>query len=171
MRRIFLVTLMSIFLQSGSVWAIKLTDQEDLIQKEGPISRDRYVLGGVTGTVVGFGSGHAIVGKWKEMGWLYTLGETTFLAMMMVGYKKSIIDTFSTGFNGNFDGPNYGLMITGYLGFILVKGGEIYDIWNRPYEHNKTYKKVREKAEESAKFHLFPEIQPKKLALNLSLTF
>lgn len=171
MKWMFLLTILGIFLQSNSVWAIKLTDEEDAIQKEGLISRDRYILGGVTGTTLGFGTGHAIVGKWKEMGWLYTLGESAFLGMLMVGYKKSIIDTFNTGFNGNFDGPSYGLMITGYLGFFLTKMGETYDIWNRPHQHNKTYKKVQDKVGESASFHFFPEINPKKLALNFSLTF
>lgn len=171
MKWMILLIISGILLQSSSVWAIKLTDEEDAVQKEGPISRDRYILGGVTGTVVGFGSGHAIVGKWKEMGWLYTAGEVGFLGMLMVGYKKSIIDTFSTGFNGNFDGPSYGLMITGYLGFILTKLGETYDIWNRPYEHNKTYEKVQEKIMIADRVRLLPEIQPKKLALNLSLSF
>lgn len=167
----FIFIILTLLLQSNGAWAIKLTDEEDIIQKEGPISRDRYILGGVMGTTIGFGTGHAIVGKWKEMGWLYTLAETGFLGMMMIGYKKSIIDTVETGFNGNFDGPSYGLMITGYLGFFLTKMGETYDIWNRPHEHNKTYKKVQEKAEKSAELHLLPQIEPKKLALNLSLSF
>ena len=38
------------------------------------ISKETYVSGGLT-AIVGFGLGHAILGRYKEKGWIFTLSE------------------------------------------------------------------------------------------------
>lgn len=153
---------------STNLFAMQLTDQEDAIKRDGPISKKAYVAGGITGTVLGFGSGHAIVGKYKEMGWLYTVGEVGFLGLLAVGRKKSITDTVESGLNGNYDGSNYALMLTGYVGFFATKLGEIFDIWNRPYEHNKSYEKIQKKYYD---VFLFPTVDKEQMAMNLNIQF
>ena len=35
-----------------------------------PITQEKYVLGGTLGTLVGFGTGHALQGRWRHKGWI-----------------------------------------------------------------------------------------------------
>ncbi|MFZ4714541.1 MAG: hypothetical protein ACOYL6_12540 [Bacteriovoracaceae bacterium] len=150
--------------------AIEVEESDRAILEAGPVTRKKYVAGGITGTVLGFGAGHAMVGKWKEAGWYYTAAELGFLSLMMIGHKKSLSDTLSTGFNGNFDGSNYALMITGYVGFISARIGEIFDVWNRPYEHNLRYKELT-KDNPLAKIQFYPLVSPQNLGLGLAYAF
>jgi hypothetical protein len=153
----------------------KSLKEEDAIEDKaiieaGPIGQRQYITAGITGSILGFGSGHVLVGKWRESGWMYTAGEVGFLSLMVIGYKKSIGDTLSTGFNGNFDGSQYAVMITGYVGFISTKLGEIFDIWTRPYEHNQRYKELT-KDNPLAQIQLYPVVAPSKLGLGLAWNF
>ena len=157
-----------------SVKSKSLKEEEALedkaILEAGPIGQQKYIVSGVTGSVLGFGSGHLMLGKWQESGWMYTAGEVGFLSLMVIGYKKSIGDTISTGFNGNFDGSHYAVMITGYVGLISTKLGEIFDVWTRPYEHNQRYKELT-KDNPLAQMQLYPVISPSKLGLGLAWNF
>ena len=48
-----------------------------------PISKSNYLQGGVLGTVVGFGTGHAVQGRWQREGWKHTAwqaGVAAFIA-------------------------------------------------------------------------------------------
>ncbi len=163
--------------EPGSVEIIKtptdlpeLSPEDKAILSAGPITKKKYISGGILGSTVGFGTGHLIVGKWKESGWLYTVGEVGFLALMVGGYKKSLGDTLSTGFNGNFDGANTGLMLTGYVGFIATRIGEIFDIWARPKDHNRRYQELTND-NPLASIQIYPTIDAENLGLNFALQF
>ena len=66
---------------SGQSARTKKTTQDNKI---GPL---RYVAGGLLGTTIGFGSGHAIQGRWwSDYGWVFTVA--------------SIITGFQAGFRG-----------------------------------------------------------------------
>ena len=36
------------------------------------ISEGQYIMGGVFGTVIGYGIGHAMQGRWTKTGWIHT---------------------------------------------------------------------------------------------------
>ena len=39
-----------------------------------PLPAERFIAGGVTGTVLGLGIGHGVQGRWNEKGWIFLLG-------------------------------------------------------------------------------------------------
>lgn len=39
------------------------------------VTRDGYVFGGLVGSIAGFGIGHAVQGRYTDMGWIFTAGE------------------------------------------------------------------------------------------------
>jgi hypothetical protein len=48
-----------------------------------PLERNQYFVGGIIGTMTGFGLGQAIHGRYKKTGWIFTLGEgAPFLAVL-----------------------------------------------------------------------------------------
>jgi hypothetical protein len=59
-----------------------------LNQEEITPSMWRSVGGTLTGMVVGFGSGHAIQGRYKEKGWIFTLGEGVAIGGMIASASQ-----------------------------------------------------------------------------------
>lgn len=39
------------------------------------VSKDDYVVGGIVGSVVGFGIGHAVQSRYSDYGWVFSIGE------------------------------------------------------------------------------------------------
>ncbi len=171
MKFLYLI-LVTLFIFANTVSAEETFSPEDReILEEGLIDQQKYVTGGILGTVVGFGSGHGVIGKYKQVGWLYTASEVGFLGLMAVGYRKSVQDTFQAGVTGNFDGPNYGLMIVGYIGFISSRIGEIFDIWNRPFDHNRRHQELKDQEQSKPKALLLPTLDKNGPSLSLIYQF
>lgn len=164
----FILILFFIFAKAGLAQETFSPEDKEILE-EGIIDQRTYVTGGVVGSLVGFGTGHAVIGKYKQVGWLYTAAEAGFLGLMIVGHKKSVDETLRDGVSGDFDGSNYGLMIVGYVGFISSKIGEIFDIWNRPHEHNRRHQELLDRKQETKAF-LLPTLN-KQGAPGLSLVY
>ena len=63
-------------------------DQELIVDGEiGPVA---HIGGGLVATFVGFGVGHAVQGRWSERGWIFTVGETAGLGLMVYGLGKGL---------------------------------------------------------------------------------
>lgn len=50
-----------------------------------PVKFERYYAGALVGSVFGFGVGHAIQERYKEIGWVFTLGELSSLSVILAG--------------------------------------------------------------------------------------
>jgi hypothetical protein len=50
-----------------------------------PVEPELYYRGALIGTFIGFGVGHALQGRYKEIGWVFTVGELTSLAAAFAG--------------------------------------------------------------------------------------
>ena len=55
------------------------------------VSETNYYLGGVLGVLPGFGIGHAVQGRWKDKGWIFTAGELT-TAIGLIYFTMQAID-------------------------------------------------------------------------------
>lgn len=78
------------------------------------------------GTVVGFGSGHAIQGRYWEKGWIFTAGEVGSLLVLTSGCPSA-------------QPPDGGMpcALAGIAGFLTFKIGEMIIVW---IDHRRDYK-------------------------------
>jgi hypothetical protein len=110
------------------------------------LSTKRYVIGGITGSIVGFGVGHAIEHRYKsDRGWIFTAGEAGPIAIVAVG---SIVEWMADSCNGDTSSEHYEecknrdshyffsspQTVTAALSIALgFKIWEIVDLWNHPH--------------------------------------
>ena len=113
------------------------TSEESAILDRGEINGAAYVIGAILGTYpLGFGIGHAIQGRYKEMGYIFTIGELGSLGVMMAGGVQCV-GKWSGG--DSCDGT---LLTLGAVGFLGFKVWEIIDLWVTPLEINSRYRRV-----------------------------
>jgi hypothetical protein len=62
---------------------LELSPHDQRLLARGEISHDRWIAGGVYAVLFGFGLGQAEQGRWLERGWIFTLGETVSIAMLL----------------------------------------------------------------------------------------
>jgi hypothetical protein len=96
-----------------------------LMAADEPLSTGRYVTGGVIGSAIGFGIGHAIQGRYIPLGLIFTLGEGAGLAAAIADSKASTTTGVFTSTRTNFG-------TAGVIGLIVLGGlhvWEIVDVW------------------------------------------
>lgn len=101
-------------------------------------SREHYVAGGITGSLLGFGIGHAIQGRYKEKGWIFTVADTLALGTI-IGGAAAATTKMGTGVVRSGDPkmkdalPFVGITALGaalYTGFRIW---EIVDLWSADF--------------------------------------
>ena len=64
-------------------------DVADATSSVTEISKNRYITGGVLGTALGFGIGHAVQGRWlSDKGWIFTSAELVTLGVSFITHKR-----------------------------------------------------------------------------------
>jgi hypothetical protein len=99
-----------------------------------------YIAGGIVGTVVGFGIGHGIQGRWSDGGWIFTVGDTAALGTYIAGLVIIVSDTNVDGsgpfvFTDGAPGHGVALAVIGAIAYLGIHIWEIVDIWTgaRPF--------------------------------------
>ena len=91
------------------------------------ISKETYAAGGIAALLPGFGAGHAMLGKYKKRGWIFTVSEAAAL-LLIIGASRFQSSPESPG-------PNYmaeGAMIIFSASFWGLRIWEAVDVWNLP---------------------------------------
>lgn len=100
------------------------------------ITPGKYWLGGAIGSVAGFGIGHAIVGEYGSMGWIFTLTELLALSIPVVAAGITAIAIWDgEGINTTFDQiiDTWSVFLWIGLGlYAALRVWEIIDLWTRP---------------------------------------
>lgn len=167
--------------QAGKL-EIPLTEQDKEILKIGYISSSDEVLGGLLGIYPGFGIGHIVQGRWKQKGWIFTVGEIASLVALTMGIAGCIEDEFEDdSFEDNNDScssENNFLLAAGTIGFVGFKIWEIVDVWTAPSSHNYRYQELKIRIERQmnepvkSSLYLIPLMSPRSgPGLSLVLTF
>jgi hypothetical protein len=123
---------------------IELTEEERLMIKSRAPTKETYIIGGIIGTYPGFGLGHAIQGRWRDRGWIYTLGETAGVLVAGAGLINCFGDTAE---NDDCDRSAIKVGMGTYIGFKLV---EIYDVWVGGARHRERYDRLRGRIEKTS---------------------
>ncbi len=144
-----------------------LSEKEREILQIGEISQTRYVLGGIVGTwPLGLGIGHAIQGRYSDMGWKFTVGELGSLVVVFAGFGSCVSTSSST-----YSNCNGGLMFAGAIGYLGFRIWEIVDVWAGPLEHNRRYHELKSRTGErnvTFKPFIIPTTQGGLFGLNMT---
>jgi hypothetical protein len=134
-----------------------LSPEEQRILDRGPVPQGRYISGGVTGSIVGFGIGHAIQGRYGERGWIFTVGELGSITAMIVGAVQCATTRDAYGNERRCtDGDS--LIVTGLVGIIGFHVWEVIDLWVTPNRINRRYDQLTRSSNRMSNFRMTPTL-------------
>jgi hypothetical protein len=113
-----------------------LMESDQRILERGLYDTREIVAGGLLGTVIGFGSGHAVQSRYRSTGWIYTVGEAG--ALGLIGGAAACSGSL---------GCVYSLALSGSALFIGFRLAETIDVWVHPANHNRRYRKLKERTD------------------------
>lgn len=101
-----------------------------------PVPTGKYITGGVLGSTIGFGIGHAVQGRYGDKGWIFTAGEAAGLTAMVAGLASCKDETQSDGSKEKKCSQD-GLIGLGAAALIGFHIWEIVDAWTgaRPVDN------------------------------------
>lgn len=142
--------------------------RDQRILQRGEISTGRYIAGGVTGTILGFGIGQAIHGRYPERGWIFTAGELAASALILAGLVSCYGDR---PYEDSCSGA--GLITAGALGYIGFRVWELVDLWAAPPdENNRYYELLRlQRKSRASQFRVLPIFPSGALGLGIAYNF
>lgn len=148
---------------------IKLSEEDKKVLRIGEISTVRYVTGGLLGTYpVGLGIGHAIQGRYRDTGYIFTAGELASAGVVIVGALGCLSRPDTS--NGTWECSNVDefLIVGGIVSYIGFRIWEIVDVWAVPPFHNKKFRNLKDYIEKSetkpqvkSSLDLVPVISPR----------
>jgi hypothetical protein len=138
----------------------QLSAADQKILEEGEMTTPRYVISGILGTYPGFGIGHAIQGRWRERGWIFTAGE---IGTIMVGAASAVGCAF-----GRTTDSGCGAMQVAFGAYLGLKIWEAIDIWLAPALHDKRYREMKNLEQQ---FGLRPYLLPAEQGLTAGLIY
>ena len=103
-----------------------LADSSATSDTEGRIAVGRYVAGGVVGTTLGLGIGHAMQGRyWRDYGWAFTAGEiiTLFGTIFSISFFQNPSCDDACQAREERETRNW------FTSFLLVKAAETVAVW------------------------------------------
>ena len=140
------------------------------------MSYDDYITGGIVGTVFGFGTGHAVQGRYQEKGWVFTAGEVAASGLVIASLAPCRDDFFSqrniTIQNRLAKCQKVGLVV-GDLSFLGLRLWETLDAWTAPNPRLKKhfFGDLPKESSGSLALSVMPGVGREPSMLNLSLSF
>ncbi len=90
-------------------------------------AQNRYVIGGILGTIVGLGVGHAIERRYFDQGLIFSVSEGLSILLIIIGTTVPMPN-----------GASIPLTLIGGFTLGAFKLWEIVDIWSGPFPNNGT---------------------------------
>jgi hypothetical protein len=127
MKNLLRVCFLSALLASKVYAADTTLDVDDSGKLNVPTGK--YITGGVIGSTIGFGIGHAIQDRYHSKGWIFTATEGAGMAALLAGASQCKTDTDVFGVRSTNCGSGSGLLFVGYGVFLGFHIWEIVDVW------------------------------------------
>lgn len=138
--------------QAAPVYARLTPEQQELLAR-GEITGTEYILGGVIGSYLGFGIGHAIQGRYGRDGVKFTIGQSATITLIIIGALSCIDHHYDADY---YDSPEYAdtaarnrnrcheyALWAGITGYFAFRIWEAVDVWSAPPEHNRRVRWLR----------------------------
>lgn len=115
-------------------------DEYELLQR-GEISQGQYIGGGILGSWMGFGTGHAVQERWTDKGWIFTVGESIGFGFMMAGMISCLDHAYD--YDQSERDCREGYFWGGFIALVGLRIWEIVDVWAYPPVHNRKVRELR----------------------------
>jgi hypothetical protein len=123
-----LLVCFSLTLMSAKVFAADATlDVTDSGKVKVPTGK--YITGGIIGSAVGLGIGHAIQDRYHDKGLIFTATEAAGLTAVLLGASQCKTETDSLGVKKTNCDSGMSTMLVGYGVFLGFHIWEVVDIW------------------------------------------
>ncbi|MFT3699753.1 MAG: hypothetical protein QM831_41785 [Kofleriaceae bacterium] len=120
---------------------LQLTDDEQDEIDAGYISPGQ-TIGGVMMSLMGFGIGQVVEGRWHETGYIFTTGEALSITALVIGAANGGFDDACCHHN-----PNANLLaVGGMIAFMGFHAWEVLDAAVGPTKHNRHVYELRQRA-------------------------
>ena len=136
-----------------------------------PISQARYVVGGILGTVLGLGIGHAVNGQYLERGRIFTTGELTSLGVVLASGMTLALSVAAQ--QPVWQGVSGAMFVGGAVAYLGFRIWEAIDVWYSPEVETRASVRVsggRTRAS-STRVAVAPIVSGEAYGLGASLTF
>jgi hypothetical protein len=134
-------------------------DDQELIM-DGEISAGAHIAGGALALFVGFGSGQLAEGRWGSRGWIFTLGDTASLGLMIYGLGKGASDCASAVEGEPCGGSGLGLIAGGAIAYTGFRLWETIDAFVAPIGHNRRVRAAKLRAGMNPMYSAVPYVLP-----------
>lgn len=126
----------------------QLSADDAAILQQGEISDGAHIGGGVAALFFGFGIGQAVQGRYSETGWIFTLGESASVALLIYGVVQAFGDCTATdefGFCTSRESNSTGgvAIAGGLIGLLVFRVWEIVDAFSGPTKHNARVRNIK----------------------------
>jgi hypothetical protein len=145
------------------------SDPADVELANSPEISDRQAATGVVAALaLGFGSGQAVEGRWKDTGWIFTFGES----LSLVFVASSAVDSFRqcAFFPGQACPSAERALIGGLIAMGAFRLGEIVDAAVAPGLHNRGVRDARRRLGWASAPHVAPYVAPTSHGSTVGLT-
>jgi hypothetical protein len=133
-----------------------LTKDDQKILNRGEISDGKYISGGILGSIVGFGSGHAVQRRYLFKGMIFTIGEGAgLLTFLVFGGGQGCAPSGNSNYpNSSSCSEDQVMQIFGLAVIAGFKIWEMIDLWVMPPILNRRYRELSQKLSKSEDFNL-----------------
>jgi hypothetical protein len=139
---------------------LQLSEDEQELLASGEISTGAHIGGGVAALFLGFGIGHAVQGRWGDRGWIFTLGETASIGVMIYGVTRAA-SCVSDELGGGCGSSGLGLIAGGAIALTGFHLWETIDAFVAPAGHNRRVRALQARTGlRSAASSILPYVAP-----------
>lgn len=122
------ILLIGAFLFSRAALAVAADDSMSDSAKL-QVSTGKYITGGVLGSTVGFGIGHAVQGRYSDKGWIFTAGEAVGLTLLVAGANQCQKDKDNDPVADKCSSNAASQVLLGFASFVGFHIWEVVDVW------------------------------------------
>ena len=113
-----------------------LTPEERELLARGEIGPGAHIVGGLVGTMFGFGTGQAVQGRFGDTGWIFLVGEAGSIVLLAAALASC----------GNDCDDQAAWIAAGAIGLVGFRLWELIDVWAGPASHNRRVQHARARA-------------------------